>query len=151
MVLSTILSDGSNETPLLTSVPSVRANRLKAAARKTPPDQRQPQLHLVPGYPRRAANEHTATPRRPLPITPEEDPKPIAVQETADFQENQGGQRQNGKHVLQHAHDFGQDHRQQHRHREHAKAQDKDRIGHRGDDLAPHLVLMFEQVRPDRP
>ena len=33
MVCSTIFKAGSSETPLLASVPSVRANRLKAAAR----------------------------------------------------------------------------------------------------------------------
>ena len=37
VVVFEVLSEGSSETPLLTSVPSVRANRLKAAARKTAP------------------------------------------------------------------------------------------------------------------
>ena len=37
IVVSTIFSAGSNETPLFTSVPSVRVNRLKAEAMNTPP------------------------------------------------------------------------------------------------------------------
>ena len=67
-------------------------------------------------------------------------------QAAADFQENQRGQRQHREHFLQHAKQARQHHGEQNGDRQNSKEQDKRRICHRGDHLAAHLILMFEQA-----
>ena len=98
MVFSTIFSKGKNETPLLVSVPSVRANRLKAAARKTDP--------MIGS--RNFTPSHISAPRgerryqRSAPTTPvfsQQEEEPVVVKKTADFEQNERGQRQDFDHL----------------------------------------------------
>ena len=102
MVFSTIFNAGSSETPLLTSVPSVRANRLNAAARKTGPITGSFSLSLSHSLRARGVRKYQRKPPT-TPADPSKIQKPVLMQNAADLQQNQRGQRQDGQHFLQHA------------------------------------------------
>ena len=123
MVFSTIFSAGSSDTPLLTSVPSVRANRPSAADRKTGPMSGIFNLNLSHAVAPAGVCSIPATRRRQR-RDAGQNQKPVRVQRVADFAARISvGSGSTVQHFLQHAEQPRQHDRQQNRHRDHAEAQ----------------------------